>query len=120
MEVSECEVSYVPRMVAAEKLNSVRGELRKLRGNHRRLIIDLQLTRKVLERMKKESKAKNVRIESLREAFKARTRGGVMQVKGPGEGSKTPAVQELCTKRLVWLSTSCVPSGSEVCKVGYI
>lgn len=81
MEARENDLSCVPRMAAAEKLNSVAKKLKKVKKDHYNLIRSLQLTQMELERVRGGWKEKNVLIESFREAAKTRNPGGGKQRK---------------------------------------
>lgn len=66
---------YLPGMVPVERVNSLKGELEKLKEGHYCLMASLKLTQKELEGRRVELKEENVLIKSLRKAAKIRTVG---------------------------------------------
>lgn len=117
MEASGADLSYVPRMAVAEKLNSVKVKLKKMNEDQYSLMVSLQLAQKELKRVKGESKKKDVLIESLREAAKAKKPGGRGQERGPGESNEPPTVRDLCARMGLCLFAGSVRSGIGLCKV---
>lgn len=68
VEVSESGINYVLRMVVVEILNSVKGELKKMKEDDYSLVERLQLAQKELASVRGELKEKVFLLESLRKA----------------------------------------------------
>lgn len=120
MEAREGDLSFVSQMAAVENLNSVKEKLKKMKENCYGLMVGMQLTRNRLQRVNGESKEKDVLIESLREAAKARKRGEGGQKRGPGEVTRSRQYKSCEQVILLWLRKACTRSGTNKCKAGDI
>lgn len=67
---------YVSLMEVVKKYNSVKEELKKLKGDHYSLIVNLQLMQKELEQVRGEMTQKNLVIENAQKEAKKRSLGG--------------------------------------------
>lgn len=79
--------------------------LKKSRETQYGLMVGLQMTQSILERVRGMMKPRDVLIESLRETARQSNmteRGGG----GAGKEDKTPAVQNLRSRMLLWLCTA--------------
>lgn len=117
MNVKEDDVSRFSRLVAVEKLNSVKMKLRRMKEDHYSLMVSLQLTQKESTWLRGDLKQKHVLTESLREVAKARKRDRERQRERARKSGETLAVRDSCGRMLLWLCADCVQSGIEVSNV---
>lgn len=75
MEARESSLSFLLRMVVAEKLDSVETELEKMKEKNYSLRVGLQWMQKKLELVRGALKQKGILVESLREAARERKHG---------------------------------------------
>lgn len=110
---------FMFRMEVVNKLNSVEMEPKETRENQCSLMTTLQLTKNVLGRVRGALREKNVLVESLQKAARARNRGARVQG-GLGRGEGAPTVRDLCTGMLLCRSTGCTRSSVGVGESGDI
>lgn len=120
MKARDDDISCRPRVVFVNTLNSAK-KLRKIKKNHHSLRNSLQLTQKVLQRMREEipSKKKHLLTESSREVAEARKQGAERQGKELQDAESASGTRLGC-KNTLWLFTDRVQSGTGVGQVGDI
>lgn len=95
-------------------------ELEMMKDSYYRSTVSLQLVQKRLKRVRSEPEQKDVLIETIQEAARAKKRDGGVARDGAKKSGKTQAVLDLSARTSLWLCTGSVQWGTGLCGAGDI